>query len=215
MARTDTRDQAILAALRLFARDGYEATSVRDIAAAVGIKASSLYKHFASKQAILDAIVQRMNDQYAQFVQSQRIPGQRQGADVEEVAESGRQYAALPPGAIEQMGAALFAYWTEDEFACLFRRLLTIEQYRSGTWAALYQRYLGAGPVAYQSALFAQMMQVGFFREDDPDLLALEFFAPILTLMGQADAASDEAQRARLAETVQRHITRFGQRHTK
>lgn len=46
-------------ALQLFAEDGYEATSVRDIARAVGVKPASLYSHFPSKEDVLWAIVQR------------------------------------------------------------------------------------------------------------------------------------------------------------
>lgn len=49
--------RAILAAcVELFADNGYAGTSVRDIAARVGIKSASLYKSFASKQAMLDAL---------------------------------------------------------------------------------------------------------------------------------------------------------------
>jgi AcrR family transcriptional regulator len=50
---TETADDIRRAALRLFAREGYEATSMREIAGAVGIKAGSLYNHFASKEEIL------------------------------------------------------------------------------------------------------------------------------------------------------------------
>lgn len=52
-AGTATADDIRRAALRLFAHDGYDATSMREIAAAVGIKAGSLYNHFASKEEIL------------------------------------------------------------------------------------------------------------------------------------------------------------------
>lgn len=48
-----TADDIRRAALRLFARDGYDATSMREIAAAAGLKAGSLYNHFASKEEIL------------------------------------------------------------------------------------------------------------------------------------------------------------------
>ena len=49
--------RAILeACVELFGDLGYAATSVRDIAALVGIKSASLYKSFASKQAMLDAL---------------------------------------------------------------------------------------------------------------------------------------------------------------
>ena len=52
------RREAILAAARHeFARRGYEATTVRDIADAAGMRASSLYRHFDSKQAMVSAII--------------------------------------------------------------------------------------------------------------------------------------------------------------
>ena len=40
-------------ALEMFATQGYDATSIRDIAAAVGIRGPSMYHHFASKEEIL------------------------------------------------------------------------------------------------------------------------------------------------------------------
>lgn len=40
-------------ALELFVTQGYDATSIRDIAARVGIRGASMYHHFASKEAIL------------------------------------------------------------------------------------------------------------------------------------------------------------------
>jgi AcrR family transcriptional regulator len=55
--RFTASQRAILeACVELFGDDGYAATSVRDIASVVGIKSASLYKSFASKQAMLDAL---------------------------------------------------------------------------------------------------------------------------------------------------------------
>ncbi len=41
----------------------------------------------------------------------------------------------------------MFRYWTEEEFPSCFRRMLTLEQYRSAEMSALYQQYLAAGPL--------------------------------------------------------------------
>lgn len=55
---TPARRAAVLdTACRLFAERGYLATSMRDIAAALGVQAPSLYNHIASKQDILFAIM--------------------------------------------------------------------------------------------------------------------------------------------------------------
>jgi len=53
------RDRITDAAAGLFLRNGYAQTSLRDIAAAVGIKAGSIYYHFDSKEALLRDILQR------------------------------------------------------------------------------------------------------------------------------------------------------------
>ncbi|WP_214109349.1 TetR/AcrR family transcriptional regulator [Acrocarpospora catenulata] len=51
------REDIRAAALELFARSGYEATTMADIGAAVGMRGPSLYKHFASKQELLAEIM--------------------------------------------------------------------------------------------------------------------------------------------------------------
>ena len=55
-----TKERIADEALNLFSRRGYKGTSVKSIADAVGIKDSSIYKHFKSKREIVDAIVEQM-----------------------------------------------------------------------------------------------------------------------------------------------------------
>ena len=57
----DTKERILEAALELFAQNGYLGTSMNDIAARLGFTKAALYKHYASKQEILDRIVERMN----------------------------------------------------------------------------------------------------------------------------------------------------------
>jgi len=52
-----TRERILEAAVHQFAAKGYHGTSVRDLAREVGIKESSLYNHYAGKEAILEAIL--------------------------------------------------------------------------------------------------------------------------------------------------------------
>lgn len=58
-ARETSRDRITEAAADLFLRNGYAQTSLRDIAAAVGIKAGSIYYHFDSKEALLVDILEQ------------------------------------------------------------------------------------------------------------------------------------------------------------
>ncbi len=48
-----TRDRVLREAARLFARRGFHGTSIEDLGAACGISGPALYKHFASKDAVL------------------------------------------------------------------------------------------------------------------------------------------------------------------
>ena len=56
-----TKEQILRIALELFAQNGYLGTSMNDIAGQLGFTKAALYKHYASKQEILDKIVERMN----------------------------------------------------------------------------------------------------------------------------------------------------------
>ena len=66
MDRGNTKQEVLEAALELFSVQGFEATSISQIAGAVGIRKASLYSHFESKQAILDALVKEVLGQYAE-----------------------------------------------------------------------------------------------------------------------------------------------------
>jgi AcrR family transcriptional regulator len=53
----ETRRKILMAASKLFARQGYHKTTVSDIAQAIGLTTGAIFHHFASKEALLDAVV--------------------------------------------------------------------------------------------------------------------------------------------------------------
>lgn len=123
MKAEHTKERILSEALTLFAQKGYEAVSVEEIAAAVGIKAPSLYKHYKGKRDIFDHIVTHMNQQDAARAQVLRLP---QGTP----SEAAALYAQAPLEQIRTYSRALFLHWTEEPFSAHFRRMLTLEQYR-------------------------------------------------------------------------------------
>jgi AcrR family transcriptional regulator len=78
------RDEIVAAAARTFARDGYAAVGMRDVAEAVGIRGASLYHHFTSKEEILYAIcltvTQEPNDHNLPLLDAPGTPTQRLAA---------------------------------------------------------------------------------------------------------------------------------------
>ena len=101
------------------------------------------------------------------------------------VQDMPQSYEIATPEALCAFSKAQFRYWAQDEFAALFRRMLTIEQYRNEQMAALYQQYLAGGPLGYVRDLLAAM---GFA---DAENEAVACYAPLLALLGVYDGAAD------------------------
>ena len=52
-----TKEAILHKSLYLFSQKGYSATSIREIASAVGIKESSIYAHFSGKEDIFRSVI--------------------------------------------------------------------------------------------------------------------------------------------------------------
>ena len=106
-------------------------------------------------------------------------------------------YRAASLTQIADFARAQFRYWTEDAFAADFRRMLTLEQFGSAEMNALYQQYIGAGPLNYVRDLL-EALNV----ENAADMAAL-FYAPMLLGYVLYDGASDKAA---VTKQVEREI---------
>lgn len=201
----DTKEKILQAALALFARDGYEAVSVSMIAGELGITKGALYKHYENKQALFESIVRRMEEKDFEKAKSFPIP---EGL-FENMPE---RYRSTP---FEQLCAytlAQFVYWTEDDFAAKFGKMLRLERYRNPEMNALYQRYLGAGPLRYVEELMGQMVNAGLANES-ARYLALDFYAPVYTLIDIYDGGGNPADlAARLKEHMEVFVRRLEKR---
>ena len=138
----DTKEAILTAALTLFAANGYEAVSVSQIAGRLGITKGALYRHYQNKRDIFDHILSRMEDMDLQQAKKFDLPEKAP-------EEDSSAYARASVQRLAEFSKAQYRYWTENEFASLFRRMLTLEQFRSREMQALYQNYLVSGPVRY------------------------------------------------------------------
>ena len=189
-----TKDRITEAALRLFSEKGYLGASLSDIAKQVGISKAALYKHFASKQEILDHIVARMDELDTERSQRFSMPGNELGGTA--------AYKEIPAEKIRAYSKAQFLHWTEEEFPSRFRKMLTLEQYRDSGMAELYQKYLAGGPVEYMAAIFRKLTD----SDETAMQLALEFYGPMFLLYGLSDGGMDKA---RAMELLDDHVSRF------
>lgn len=62
-----SRDRIITAARSVFASKGYTATSLREIAQAVGIKTPSIYAHFESKKSLFETVYEQIAIEHTEY----------------------------------------------------------------------------------------------------------------------------------------------------
>lgn len=195
----DTKENILHTALRLFARDGYEAASVSDIAGELGMTKGALYKHYKSKQDIFDNIVERMCQMDVERAKRYEVPE-------ETFDKSPSAYRNTAVDNIKVFIEAQFHFLTEDEFTSNFRKMLMLEQYRNPEIMELYQKCLVSGPVSYMEDLFREMMEQGIWSKNNPKQLALEFYAPFYLLLSISDTMPDKKEAAKLLSA---HVERF------
>lgn len=70
-----TKEKILDAALVSFAKNGYKGTNLRELAAGLGLSKSALYRHYASKEDIWNAVCERMEAYYtARFGSPDELP---------------------------------------------------------------------------------------------------------------------------------------------
>ena len=175
------KEEILIVALHLFARDGYEAVSVSQIAGELDMTKGALYRHYKSKRDIFDCIVQRMEQQDSEQARQNEVPEE----SIEKMPE---EYQKVSVEDFVGYSKSMFEYWTEDDFASSFRKMLTIEQFRSEEMQNLYQQYLVSGPAEYVKDLFKNM------EIKNPEEKAVKFYANMFFYYSVYDGAADKAK---------------------
>lgn len=188
------KERILRTALRLFAANGYEAVSVSDIAGELGVTKGALYRHYKNKHDILDSILKRMEQRDTEQSVDHDLP---EAALTEDAAPATLEaYQNVSSKDIIAFSKEMFRYWTEDEYASLFRKMLTLEQFRSREMGTLYQQYLVSGPVGYVADLFSSL------GIPDSEKKAAEYYAPMFLLYSMYDGAGDKAAITALADDL-------------
>ena len=175
------KEEILIVALHLFTRDGYEAVSVSQIAGELDMTKGALYRHYKSKRDIFDSIVKRMEQQDSEQARENEVPE-------ESIEKTPEEYQNVSFDDFVEYSKSMFEYWTEDDFASSFRKMLTIEQFRSEEMQNLYQQYLVSGPAGYVKDLFKNM------KIKDPEENAVKFYANMFFYYSLYDGAADKAK---------------------
>ena len=183
----------------MFSVKGYEATSISQIANAVGIRKASLYSHFENKQAILDALVKDVLDQYAERSIFAK-------ADWDEYDDA-EDKSALTPDAAAQMILGQIRYILHDPHISKARKMLVLEQYQNSELAKLQTKQNYSDVMRYFIGLVKYLIRNGILAEDDPEIMAAELCLPISTWINLCDREPD--REPEVLELVNKHIRQF------
>lgn len=196
----DTKQRILDEALTLFSEKGYANVFVGDIAERVGIKAPSLYKHYKSKRAIFDAIIEEMNRRFDEQAKAMNINGSNAAADSE-------IYKNMSEEHLLGLGRQFFLYFLHDDYNKRFRKMLTIEQFHDKELADIYTKLYVDDPLAYQSMLLGMVTQAGLLKTDNVEIMTLHFYAPIYYLLTICDR--DPSREEQALKTLDEHIRQF------
>jgi AcrR family transcriptional regulator len=159
-----TAEKIFDAAIDLFSQRGYDAVSIRDIAATVGIKESSIYKHYTSKDQILQKIVQYPLAKIYTIATRDETTEQL-------IANMGTE------GFLNDCGM-VFTGWLSDPSTVKILRIFYIELYHNNEIKKAYTDLINAGE-NFWTLVFSIMIKQGLIKPFDPALLSSEFLAYI------------------------------------
>ncbi len=186
-----TKDRILDAALTLFAENGYNGTSVEQIAKAVGIKAPSLYKHYKSKESILNALIDSAEVRYEEMFGSERNIGK--------IPESREEFINITMGRI--------SFTMRDPIIRKTRMFLVQEQFRNERTSEVTTRHQLDGIQGMFAKILKEMMDKGLVKEDDPALLSAELTAPAVLQIARSDRQPQCEKDA--LESIEKHLQHF------
>ena len=199
MDRGNTKQEILEASLDLFSVQGFEATSISQIAGVVGIRKASLYSHFKNKQAILDALVKDVLKQYEEHSIFAR-------ADWDKFDDT-EDKQKLTPDAAAQMILRQARYILHNSHISKARKMLMIEQFRNPELAKLQTKQNYSDVMQYFAGLMRHLIGQGVLTEDDPEIMAAQFCLPISVWINLCDREPDREQE--VMELMEKHIRQF------
>ena len=176
----DTKERILAAALEMFSQKGYEGTNIRELSASLGLVKSGIYKHYESKEAIWNALLDMMIAYYGErFGSPEHLPP---------VPDSSEEFVA--------MTMRMANLTIHDEQIVKTRKVLTLEQFRDDRARELATKHFLTGLTEMFTPIFAGMMDKGLIRRDDPAMLAFAYTTPISALIRLCDREPEKTEEA-------------------
>ena len=189
-----TKGKILRTSLKLFSSKGYKATTVRDIAGAMGVKQSALYNHFKNKDEILETLVSELTSSAIVQIFADKDP--------QELHKQGKSLLMSIATTFKLIGF-------DGQNEALFK-LLMQEIYRNERIREIYNEHFYQENVKKLSGIFFAMMQDEMIKSQDPLLLANEFFSPLFFYQMQVSLLKlDKKSTSSVVSMFEKHVDFF------
>ncbi len=191
-----TKEKIFDAAVDLFAERGYDGVSIRDIARAVGVSESAFYRHYASKDAILESIFA--------YIEGRIYPQAPEGAP-----------SGSPEGGIDAMVVALSfeeflvsmpRFMMADRNLAKIMRIMLIELYHNEKVGNYFRKELIERPIDETEVIFEKLVERGKMKPCDPRTVATLFISYLISwyfqtfILNYGDQDFDRIERTTIAQ---------------
>ncbi|WP_338448671.1 helix-turn-helix domain-containing protein [Niallia oryzisoli] len=164
-----TKRKILEASIDLFSRKGYSAVSVRELTKAVGIKESSLYNHFRSKEEILELIYQVFKAEHDLALPSMdKLPIIAKNTTIEKFLLDGMES---------------FKKSVADELHEKMWRILNIEQFRDQRAREIILNQVYKRTIDFLEHAFQAFMNENKLKQGNTRMLAIQYQYPIFTMI--------------------------------
>lgn len=195
----NTKQVILAAALDLFSVQGFEATSMSQIAEAVGIRKPSLYSHFESKQKILDVLTRTVMEQYEKHSLFAQADWDNPDftADKQNITEDN----------VLQMILKHFRYIVHDPQIKKSRKMLTIEQFQNPTLKELQTKQNYTDVMRYFTGLVKFLISRKKLFGSDAEIMAAQLCLPISVWINLCDREPEREEE--ITALIERHVRQF------
>lgn len=199
MERNNTKQDILEAALDLFSVQGYEATSISQIADAVGIRKASLYSHFAGKQDILDSLVQSVLVEYNKHSVFAR-------ADWDNLAFTENMQDTTPDTALQTILGHI-RFILHDPHVSRVRKMLVLEQFQNPELAKLQTKRNYSDVMQYFIGFIRFLIGQEKLIDSDPEIMAAQLCLPVSVWINLCDRAPEREDE--VMALIERHVRQF------
>lgn len=166
----ENRIKVLETAIDQFSQRGFSGVSIRDITKEVGIKESSLYNHFRSKEELQGTIFHNFRLSVSHIMPPEE--------HLEAILQT------MSPELFLKQGLANFMRHIDDPVMEKVWKIVYLEQYRDAMARDIYLNDIVGTTLTFLEKVFARWIALQRIRPHEPKVLAAEYQYPLFAMIG-------------------------------